>query len=83
MSNAAEVLTAEQVAELCAVHPDTVYRLASAGRIPARRVGRQWRFLRSTRGDGDLGEGIAHWASGGGASRKRGNRSRVWYSDPA
>ena len=52
--------------------------------LPARnRRSPQPRRRWATRGDGDLGEGIAHWASGGGASRKRGNRSRVWYSDPA
>ena len=40
-------LTAKDVAELMAVHPETVKRLARLGRLPgAYRVGGQWRFAR-------------------------------------
>jgi excisionase family DNA binding protein len=37
-------LTTEEVLDYLHVHTRTVYRLIKAGRIPAFRVGRQWRF---------------------------------------
>src|SRR5712692_143883 len=37
-------LTAEEVLEYLQVNLRTVYRLIKAGKIPAVRVGRQWRF---------------------------------------
>jgi excisionase family DNA binding protein len=37
-------LTTEEVLEYLQVNLRTVYRLIKAGRIPAVRVGRQWRF---------------------------------------
>ena len=37
-------LTTEEVLEYLHVHHRTVYRLIKAGKIPAVRVGRQWRF---------------------------------------
>lgn len=40
-------LTTEEVLEYLQVNLRTVYRLIKAGRIPAVRVGRQWRFRRS------------------------------------
>ena len=43
----AEVLTAAQVARLLQVDERTVRALAARGEIPARKLGRQWRFLRS------------------------------------
>lgn len=45
-----EVLTAEEVAALLKVGKPTVYRLASSPGtegLPARKVGREWRFLQS------------------------------------
>lgn len=43
-----EVLTADEVAALLKVGKSTVYRLASNPEgLPARKVGREWRFLRS------------------------------------
>lgn len=41
-----EVLTAAQVADLLQLPITTVYHLARQGEIPARRLGRSWRFLR-------------------------------------
>lgn len=38
------MLTAKQVQELLHVDRSTVYRMAEAGRLPAMKVGRQWRF---------------------------------------
>ena len=39
-------LTTEEVLEYLQVNLRTVYRLIKAGKIPAVRVGRQWRFRR-------------------------------------
>lgn len=40
-------LTTEEVMEYLQVNLRTVYRLIKAGRIPAVRIGRQWRFQKS------------------------------------
>lgn len=41
-----EAYTAEEVAEYFRLHPYTVRRLAREKKIPAFRVGGQWRFRR-------------------------------------
>jgi excisionase family DNA binding protein len=40
----ASMLTAQQVQDLLDVDASTVYRMAGDGRLPAVRIGRQWRF---------------------------------------
>ncbi len=40
----AEMLTAKDVQELLQIDRSTVYRMAEAGRLPAIKVGKQWRF---------------------------------------
>ena len=53
-----EMLTAKDMQELLQVDRSTIYRMAEAGRLPAIKVGKQWRFpaesveswLRSQRG---------------------------------
>lgn len=42
-----DVMTASEVAELLQLPVSTVYYLARRGELPARRLGRAWRFLRS------------------------------------
>lgn len=42
-----EVLTADEAAELLKVSKKTVLRHARVGDLPAVKVGRSWRFLRS------------------------------------
>ncbi len=42
-----EYMTASEVAELFGVSRYTIARLAKAGKIPAVRLGTQWRFKRS------------------------------------
>lgn len=42
-----EVLTLEQAAALLHLHPRTVSALARAGKLPGRKVGKQWRFARA------------------------------------
>ena len=43
-----EILTVDEAAALLKLHKTTVHKLALAGKIPARRIGRQWRFSRVT-----------------------------------
>jgi excisionase family DNA binding protein len=40
----AEVLTVEEVADFLQVHSSTIYRLLKNRRIPAFKVGSDWRF---------------------------------------
>jgi excisionase family DNA binding protein len=41
------LLTTEQVAEYLKIDKFTLYRLVTRGKIPAFKVGNQWRFKRS------------------------------------
>jgi excisionase family DNA binding protein len=41
-----EVLTIDEVADWLGMHRNSVHRAARSGRLPARRVGKEWRFLR-------------------------------------
>jgi excisionase family DNA binding protein len=78
-------LTTEEVLEYLQVNLRTVYRLIKAGKIPAVRVGRQWRFrkrdidawLDSQRSASSIGVGDAPPSQG--ASRS--NRPRVLVVD--
>ena len=42
-----EILTPQEAADLLRVSLLTVQRQAKAGRLPGRRVGKEWRFSRS------------------------------------
>ncbi len=42
-----QVMTSLEAAEYLKMHVKTVCRLAKEGKIPARKVGSEWRFLRS------------------------------------
>ena len=44
---APEILDVEGAATLLAVSSSTIYSLARQGKIPATRVGREWRFSRA------------------------------------
>jgi excisionase family DNA binding protein len=46
-ADAPDVLTVEQAAELLQVEDDDVAALAEAGELPGRKIGEEWRFLRS------------------------------------
>lgn len=39
-----DVLTTDQLADRLGMAPDTISRLARAGRLPGFRAGRDWRF---------------------------------------
>jgi excisionase family DNA binding protein len=41
-----DVMTAREVADLLKMPVSTIYHLARRGELPARRLGRTWRFLR-------------------------------------
>jgi excisionase family DNA binding protein len=41
-----EVMTAPEVADLLKMPVSTIYEVARRGELPARRLGRTWRFLR-------------------------------------
>jgi excisionase family DNA binding protein len=60
-------LTTEEVLDYLQVNLRTIYRLIKAGKIPAVRVGRQWRFRKHD---------IDAWLTGGRASAK-GNAASV------
>ncbi len=44
MTKAKEILTAKEVAEYLNIHPLTVHRYAREGKIPAFKIGTDWRF---------------------------------------
>jgi excisionase family DNA binding protein len=41
-----EVMTVGEVAQYLRIPRSSIYKLAQDGRIPCRKVGRQWRFVR-------------------------------------
>ncbi len=41
------LMTLQEVADYLRLSRDTVYRLASSGRLPASKVGSQWRFRKA------------------------------------
>ncbi len=43
-----DILTVEEAAELLKIPRSSVYKLAQEGKIPAKKVGRHWRFHRIT-----------------------------------
>jgi excisionase family DNA binding protein len=44
MSASKEIMTAREVADYLALHPLTVHRYAREGKIPAFKIGTDWRF---------------------------------------
>jgi excisionase family DNA binding protein len=42
-----QVMTSVEAAEYLKMHVKTVCRLAKEGKIPAKKVGSEWRFLRT------------------------------------
>ena len=47
-----EILTVKEVSELLKIHEDTVYKMVKEGRIPAFKIGSDWRFQKDQ---------IVHW----------------------
>ena len=46
MSKDKEIMTAKEVAEYLNLHPLTVHKYAREGKIPAFKIGADWRFHR-------------------------------------
>jgi excisionase family DNA binding protein len=46
MAKYKEILTAKEVAEYLNIHPLTVHKYAREGKIPAFKIGMDWRFHR-------------------------------------
>jgi len=44
--NSSPVMTSTEAADYLKMHVKTVCRLAKEGKIPAKKVGSEWRFLR-------------------------------------
>jgi excisionase family DNA binding protein len=49
-----QIMTVRELSEYLRVHPTTVYRLLKLGKLPAFKVGSDWRFN---------SESIDHWRS--------------------
>ena len=47
MVSADEIMTIEEVAAYLRLKPQTIYLWAQEGKIPAAKLGNQWRFKRS------------------------------------
>ena len=44
MSEIDEILTLEEVAQYLRVKPQTIYTWAQNGKVPAAKIGKEWRF---------------------------------------
>jgi excisionase family DNA binding protein len=47
MENNNQIMTLEEVAEYLRVKPQTIYTWAQEGKIPAAKLGKEWRFKKS------------------------------------
>ena len=48
VSSVTHIMTVDEVARYLGVVPDTIYRKARRGEIPAVKVGKMWRFPKET-----------------------------------
>jgi excisionase family DNA binding protein len=77
-------LTTEEVLEYLQVNLRTVYRLIKAGKIPAVRVGRQWRFRKRDIDawlDSQRTRGIANQPPAPALATRAGRRARILVVD--
>jgi excisionase family DNA binding protein len=47
MDNNDKIMTIEEVAEYLRVKPQTIYTWAQENKIPAAKIGREWRFRKT------------------------------------
>lgn len=69
-----EVLDVDGASKLLGVHPVTVRKLAAEGSVPARKVGRAWRFSRAA---------LHHWLMGDVAATTPENAQETRARSPA
>lgn len=50
-NNKAQIMTLREVAQYLGLHVMTVYKLTREGRVPAAKIGGQWRFKRDVLDD--------------------------------
>lgn len=43
-----EIMTTKEVADYLRIHPSSVYKRLKEGKLPAFRIGTDWRFKRSS-----------------------------------
>gem|GEM_PF-205155 len=67
-----EILNSEQVAKFMKIHPVTVRRLAKQEVIPARKVGKEWRFNK---------QAILQWIVGDTKTSGDERANTSWHSD--
>ncbi len=48
MAKDKKIMTAKEVAEYLSIHPLTIHKYARQGKIPAFKIGANWRFLRKS-----------------------------------
>jgi len=48
-----KILTVKEVSELLKIHEGTIYKMVREGRIPAFKIGSEWRFEKKDQ--------IVHW----------------------
>ena len=65
-----EVMTLREVASFLKVHPNTIYRLARSGKLPAFKMGTDWRFHRVA---------IEQWVRNRETEAKTERRDEVWH----
>jgi excisionase family DNA binding protein len=69
-------LTTEEVLEYLQVNLRTIYRLVKVGKLPAVRVGRQWRFRKT-----DIDEWLSRGRPGARSNSAPGERPRILVVD--
>ena len=74
MSTDLEVLNSTEAATLLRVSRETVVREARGGRLPGRRVGKEWRFSRGA---------LLTWLAGGPGAEDVARYKRSSYGDGA
>jgi excisionase family DNA binding protein len=78
MLDAREIMNSREAAEFLRVNPETVIREARAGRLPGRRIGKEWRFSRTA-----LLEWLARGPDDEDRSRYKRNVLRAVHPDEA
>lgn len=63
----------DEVSEHLGVVPDTLYRWIASGRMPAHRIGRQWKFMMA-----EVDEWVRAGGAASGQAAKTEGRESTW-----